>query len=71
MNELKDKIIRNAVRCQKCGDILESKHTHDFVTCQCGNVSVDGGHSYLKRSFKEYGAWDELSEVVSEEEKEK
>ena len=44
-------IIKNAVRCLTCGDTIESKHRHDFVTCSCGRISVDGGHDYLKRSF--------------------
>lgn len=45
----KEKIIRNAVRCLLCNDVIESKHVHDFVTCTCGNISVDGGHDYLRR----------------------
>jgi Zn finger protein HypA/HybF involved in hydrogenase expression len=51
MKEFKMKIIKNAVRCLTCGDTIESKHRHDFVTCSCGRISVDGGHDYLKRSF--------------------
>lgn len=43
------KIIKNAVQCKKCGDIIESKSVHDFVTCTCGACSVDGGHEYLRR----------------------
>ena len=43
-------ILRNMARCKKCGDEIESKHTHDFVTCGCGSISVDGGKDYLKRS---------------------
>ena len=39
------KIIRNVIRCKSCGDIIESKYTHDYVTCKCGRCSVDGGHS--------------------------
>ena len=42
-------IKRNAIKCLRCGDIIESKHVHDFVTCSCGAISVDGGHEYLKR----------------------
>ena len=49
-------IIRNAIRCNICGDEIESKHRHDFVTCKCGACSVDGGHDYLRRCFKEEGA---------------
>ena len=42
-------IIQNAVTCLGCGDFIVSKHRHDFVTCTCGNISVDGGQSYLRR----------------------
>lgn len=45
-------IIKNAVKCKHCEDVIESKNTHDFVTCSCGACSVDGGCSYLKRVFK-------------------
>lgn len=44
-------IIKNKIRCNSCGDEIESKHRHDFVWCSCGRVAVDGGHDYLKRSF--------------------
>lgn len=42
-------IIKNSVKCLKCNDIIESVHRHDFVTCKCGNISVDGGKDYLRR----------------------
>jgi hypothetical protein len=42
-------IIQNAVTCNGCGDFIVSKHRHDFVTCSCGAISVDGGQSYLRR----------------------
>jgi hypothetical protein len=42
-------IVQNAVTCNKCDDFIVSKHRHDFVTCSCGAVSVDGGQSYLRR----------------------
>lgn len=42
-------IIQNAVTCLGCGDFIVSKHRHDFVTCTCGSISVDGGQSYLRR----------------------
>jgi len=43
------RIIRNSARCNHCHDHLESRHVHDFVTCKCGKLSVDGGRDYLKR----------------------
>jgi hypothetical protein len=42
-------IIQNAVTCMGCGDFIVSKHRHDFVTCTCGAISVDGGQAYLRR----------------------
>lgn len=49
-------IIVNKIKCNSCGEIIESTHRHDYKTCKCGRVSVDGGHSYLKRAFKEMEA---------------
>lgn len=56
------KIIRNAIRCKKCGDIIESKTVHDFKFCSCGSCAVDGGHDYLRRCGN-LGDWEELSEA--------
>lgn len=42
-------IVQNAVICNKCDDFIFSKHRHDFVTCKCGSISVDGGQEYLRR----------------------
>lgn len=37
------------VRCLKCGQILVSAYTHDFVQCKCDNETfVDGGASYTR-----------------------
>lgn len=46
------KIIRNAIKCNHCGEVIESTHVHDFKWCSCGTVAVDGGKEYCKRSFK-------------------
>lgn len=54
-------LTKNAARCRKCGGYIESKYTHDFVTCPCGSISVDGGLSYLRRSG-DFEMWVELSE---------
>ena len=47
------KIIKNAIQCKLCGDIIESTYCHDYVECKCGACFVDGGHQYLRRGFKE------------------
>ena len=36
-------IIRNAIKCRKCGEVIESISSHDFKTCSCGTCAVDGG----------------------------
>lgn len=46
-----DEIILNRIQCNLCGDIITSHHRHDFVTCKCTAVSVDGGRQYLKRGY--------------------
>ena len=64
------KIIRNAIQCKHCGDVIESTYCHDFVTCSCGCCSVEGGHDYLRRCFKHSQEEDiiELSETIEIEE---
>ena len=56
------KILRNRARCLGCGEVVESRYRHEFVTCGCGNLSVDGGLEYLKRSVGKLG-WENLEEL--------
>jgi phage FluMu protein Com len=58
-----EKIIKNCIRCKKCGQVIVSKHPHDFVTCKCGACSVDGGNQMLRRVYEEEGCYEELSKV--------
>ena len=62
------RLVRNAVKCNKCGDVIESKHVHDFVSCSCGNVSVDGGLDYTRRVFRTED-WTDMSEYAGKEPK--
>jgi hypothetical protein len=39
----------NAAKCRKCGSVIVSRHVHDFVSCQCGAIAVDGGDDYWRR----------------------
>lgn len=39
------------IRCKFCNKIIQSLHRHDFVTCECGSISLDGGDFYIKISF--------------------
>ena len=68
---MKERIIRNAIQCRHCGDVIESKSVHDFVTCSCGACSVDGGYEYLRRCCATIPEKDyiELSEVAQTDER--
>ena len=63
------KIIKNAIQCKHCGEIIESKSVHDFKTCKCGKVFVDGGHEYLRRGYTNSAKDDfiDLSETIEVE----
>ena len=56
------KIIINKIKCNKCGEIIESASVHDFKFCKCGAVAVDGGRNYLRRCGNR-DDWEEHSEI--------
>ena len=58
------KTIKNAIQCKLCGEVIESKHVHDFVQCKCGACAVDGGHEYLRRCFRDKDCYIDLSESI-------
>lgn len=58
------RLTANRARCDECGDVIESRHRHDFVSCTCGTLYVDGGLSYTRRGSS--GSWTELSEFEDE-----
>jgi len=45
----RDQLTHNAIACLKCGEVIESKHRHDFKWCGCGACAVDGGLEYERR----------------------
>ena len=47
-------IVVNRIKCNKCEDIIQSIHKHDFNMCSCKSVGVDGGISYLRRVGTDY-----------------
>ena len=58
------RVTRNAVKCLKCMEIIESKNRHDFKFCGCGNIAVDGGLDYMRLVGKglDDGSWEDLAE---------
>jgi len=47
------RLTRNAAECHNCNTIIESKHRHDWVQCNCvppdNGIYVDGGLAYSRR----------------------
>lgn len=41
----------NKIKCDACQDEIESTHVHDFRSCKCGRVFVDGGHEYRRTGW--------------------
>ena len=56
-------ILRNSAKCLSCKEEVESRHRHDYVSCSCGNVSVDGGKDYLKRSVRDTSNYEDTSMI--------
>jgi len=59
-------ILSNAAKCLKCGDEIFSAYTHDFTQCECGNIFVDGGMSYVRHGFISRVDYIDLSIEISE-----
>lgn len=60
------KIIKNSAQCASCGDIIESKHRHDFVSCSCNNIFIDGGLDYFRAGAKNMEDFISLCEYEDE-----
>ena len=63
----RERILVNKAQCKLCGDIIESTHGHDYRGCKCGEIAVDGGKNYLRRSAGSLDNIIEMSECVQEE----
>lgn len=61
------RLIANRAQCLVCYDIIESLHRHDFTTCSCGLLSVDGGLAYTRRVYRSSGDWEEMSVYEGEQ----
>ena len=57
---------KNKGRCKLCGDVIESKYRHDFVTCTCGALSLDGGLAYRRILWRSGNLDDVLEEIYEE-----
>lgn len=46
--------MRNRAKCRLCNDIIESIHSGDYVSCKCGEISIDGGNMHYKVAAKDF-----------------
>ena len=48
MTAIPDVPAGTAITCLDCGDTIRSRSRHDFRTCNCGSIFVDGGTDYFR-----------------------
>jgi hypothetical protein len=60
-------VVTNKCQCRLCGDIIESKHRHDFVRCGCGSIFTDGGKEYIRRGANSFDDIIDMSETYMED----
>ncbi len=44
----------NKAQCNLCKDIIESEYRHDWVSCSCGEIFVDGGNDYHRAGARDF-----------------
>jgi len=44
-------MIVNAITCPRCGDTIYSRTRHDYRSCSCNEVAIDGGFDYVKITY--------------------
>src|SRR6267142_865452 len=55
----------NKVKCLKCNKELVSSELHDYVVCDCGNVSVKGGVDHMYAFSKDLSSFEYKAELSS------
>lgn len=59
-------ILLNAVKCQRCGDVLCSEKENDEKTCSCGAITIGGGKEILYRKFADRMDYMDFSIMVGD-----
>lgn len=49
-----------ALHCHKCKSTIYSRARHDYRSCECGNISADGGFDYGRYSFVTPGTYSHI-----------
>jgi hypothetical protein len=50
------------IQCVSCEDVIQSKYRHDFVSCKCGDIFIDGGDDYTRIGCKDEGSYIEVKD---------
>lgn len=50
------------LKCLECLGEIQSKHVHDYVRCECGAISTDGGDEYARFGWKDGADFEILKE---------
>jgi hypothetical protein len=58
--------MRNVAKCKLCKNVIESFHITDFVSCQCGEIAVDGGSDYMRCFAKDFNNFLRVDEQGNE-----
>jgi hypothetical protein len=56
------RLVRSAVECPACGDVLESTDLLPRATCGCGRTRLDGGLHHQKIGWTLGSKYRDLSE---------
>lgn len=60
--------MRNRAKCKLCGDVIESFHREDFVTCKCESIALSGGNDYFGCYAKDWSNFiridDDNNEII-------
>ena len=59
--------IKSEIACSNCGEIITSKHRHDFVICACESIFIDGGFDYCRYGYLAAG---DAAEIIFIKDKE-
>jgi hypothetical protein len=51
-----------AIQCMACGDVIYSRARHDYRSCTCGKIAIDGGFEYTRVIGTE---WDSTQLIVN------
>lgn len=49
-----------AIHCKTCDYVVYSRARHDFRSCKCGSVSVDGGPGYERLIYGSESVYDRV-----------